>query len=416
MARISKTIEKLKQNLEIEDYILETEIENYDLHLLIKELNDGLSYILDKRDNDYITHSLEDIVIIVILGLFANCNNFVEIETFAKMHYKWLNKHLELNYGLPSISTIKRVISFINPKELEEMCNEVFFEFVKKIKVPIYNKPDITIEDIHSLDGKTANNSKRNTWNGTVKAINAMSAYSVREEKCLATEFIEDKTNEIPTGAKLLKRLNIKNVAITFDALNTHQELIDYITSNKGYYVAPVKDNNKTLKEDIELYFDDIYLIKKGNAKIIEEQEKAHNRHEKRTYIFSNDTDWIYQKEKWKGLKSIGTVIKEIDGKVVEKRYFISNIDAKHIEILSKIIRNEWSIENKLHYYLDTVFCEDQSKCYVENSQKNLNIMRKFVLGILKIVKDQYKKSMNLIRFQLSIDFEKELEKLLNLL
>ena len=59
-------------------------------------------------------------------------------------------------------------------------------------------------------------------------------------------------------------------------------------------------------------------------------------------------------------------------------------------------------------------FKEDKNKCYLENSQKNLNIIRKLCLSILKIVKDEYKLSMNSIRFLLSMDFENEFEKLIN--
>ena len=416
MAKIAKTLKELKENLEIEDYIEETEIENYDLHILTNEINEKASYLMDKREEEYIKHSLEDIVIIVILGLFANSNTFVEIEIFAKKHYEWLRNYLELSYGLPSICTIKRVIAALNPKELEEMCNHVFLNFIKVTQKPIYVKNGLKLMDINSLDGKTANNSKRNTIEGYIKPTNAMSAYSVVNEKCLATEFISEKTNEIPTSPKLLKRLNIKDVAITFDALNTQKDTIDYIVKNEGYYVAPIKDNQSILKEDLELYFQDLYLIKVGNAKVYEEIEKSHNQAEKRTYIFTNDIDWIYQKEKWSDLKSIGVLIKEINGEEKERKYFISNIKANHIEILSKIIRNEWSIENKLHWYLDMVFLEDKNKCYIENSQKNLNIMRKFCLGILKIVKSHYNMSMNSIRFQLSIDFENEIEQLLKLL
>lgn len=416
MAKFSKTLKELKENLEIEDYIEETEIENYDLHILINELNEEASYLMDIRELEHIKHSIEDILIIVILGLLANCNTFVEISVFAKVHYEWLKEYITLEYGLPSISTIKRVISILNPKEVEEMCNLVFFKFVKNTKETLYIKKDIKIKDIISLDGKTANSSKRNTYEKEIKEANAMSAYSIKNEKCLATEFISEKTNEIPTGPKLLKRLNIKDVAITFDALNTQKETIKYIAENGGYYVAPVKDNQSTLKEDIKLYFDDLYLIKTGNAKIIETTEKAHNQAEKRTYIFTNDVEWLYKKDEWKDLKSIGVVIKEIDGVEKERRYFISSIDAKYVDIISEIIRKEWSIENKLHWYLDMTFQEDKNKCYLENSQKNLNVIRKFCLGILKIVKVHYNMSMNLIRFQLSLNFEKELEQLLKLL
>ena len=38
-----------------------------------------------------------------------------------------------------------------------------------------------------------------------------MSLYSVKNEICVATEFIEEKTNEIPTLPELLKKVNIKN-------------------------------------------------------------------------------------------------------------------------------------------------------------------------------------------------------------
>ena len=39
-----------------------------------------------------------------------------------------------------------------------------------------------------------------------------MSAYSIKYKKTLATEFIDFKTNEIPTCPKLLSRLNIKDI------------------------------------------------------------------------------------------------------------------------------------------------------------------------------------------------------------
>ena len=51
-----------------------------------------------------------------------------------------------------------------------------------------------------------------------------MSAYSIKYNKTLATEFIDSKTNEIPTCPKLLARLNIKDTIITFDALNTQEK------------------------------------------------------------------------------------------------------------------------------------------------------------------------------------------------
>lgn len=416
MPRISKELQELKKILDIDEqeYLKEEDLESYDLHLLIKTFEEEAIYMDDKRHFSYVIHSLEEILITTILALMANCNTFVEIYIFAEVHYEWLKKYLTFADGLPSLSTFKRVISIINPRELEELCNEVFFKFIKAYdKDLLYKDVNIEIKDIYSLDGKTANSSNRNTRDGEISKTNAMSAYSVKYDKCLATEFICDKTNEIPTAPILLSRLNIENVIVTFDALNTQKETIKYIVNKKGYYVAPVKENQKSLYENINDYYTDETLLNNVKNKYIEE-EKSHNQYEKRTYVFTDDIDWLYKKSNWKDIKSIGVVIKEIDNVVVEVRYFISNLESKYVKLIANVIRNEWAIENKLHWYLDMCFQEDKNKCYLENSQKNLNIIRKFCLAILKIVKDKYKLSMNSLRLKLSMNFEKELEKLLN--
>ncbi len=416
MPRISKELQEFKKILELDEqeYLNEEDLENYDLHLLIKSFEEEASYISDKRHFSYVIHSLEEILITTILALMANCNTFVEIHIFAEVHYEWLKKYLTFSDGLPSLSTFKRIISIINPKELEEICNEVFFKFIKSYNNDLlYKDVNIEIRDINSLDGKTANSSNRNTRDGEIQKTNAMSVYSIKYDKCLATEFIGDKTNEIPTAPILLSRLNIKNVIVTFDALNTQKETIKYIVNKQGYYVAPVKENQKSLYENINDYFTDETLLNNVKNKYIEE-EKSHNQYEKRTYLFTDDIDWLYKKSDWKDIKSIGVVIKEIDNVVVEVRYFISNLESKYVKLIANVIRNEWAIENKLHWYLDMCFQEDKNKCYLENSQKNLNIIRKFCLAILKLVKDKYKLSMNSLRLKLSMNFEKELEKLLN--
>lgn len=416
MPRVSKELQEFKKILELDEqeYLNEEDLENYDLHLLIKSFEEEASYISDKRHFSYVIHSLEEILITTILALMANCNTFVEIHIFAEVHYEWLKKYLTFADGLPSLSTFKRIISIINPKELEEICNEVFFKFIKSYNNDLlYKDVNIEIRDINSLDGKTANSSNRNTRDGEIQKTNAMSAYSIKYDKCLATEFIGDKTNEIPTAPILLSRLNIKNVIVTFDALNTQKETIKYIVNKQGYYVAPVKENQKSLYENINDYFTDETLLNNVKNKYIEE-EKSHNQYEKRTYLFTDDIDWLYKKSDWKDIKSIGVVIKEIDNVVVEVRYFISNLESKYVKLIANVIRNEWAIENKLHWYLDMCFQEDKNKCYLENSQKNLNIIRKFCLAILKLVKDKYKLSMNSLRLKLSMNFEKELEKLLN--
>ena len=133
MPRISKELQEFKKILDLDEqeYLNDEDLENYDLHLLIKSFEEEASYTDDKRHFSYVIHSLEEILITTILALMTNCNTFVEIHIFAEVHYEWLKKYLTFADGLPSLSTFKRIISIINPKELEEICNEVFFKFIK---------------------------------------------------------------------------------------------------------------------------------------------------------------------------------------------------------------------------------------------------------------------------------------------
>lgn len=418
MAKKSKDLEMIVNIIKDEE-IDDIELLDIDAKFIYK-LNENASYIVDEREIGYVLHSVESILLSVIFAIIANCNTFVQIHLFIQKHFKWLNKHLSFDNGMPSLSTIKRVIAFINTKELELILLESIKDFLSNNK-PLYKKQYFEINDIKSMDGKTANLSSRNTTkDGKIKKTNAMSLYSLKNDCCEATEFIEKKTNEIPTGIDLLKRVNIKNSVLTFDALNTQKDTIGYIVDEKGYYVAPVKGNHSILEENIKLYFNDKKLFEEAKQKsYFCTTEKSHG-YEKREYIFTDDVDWIYKKSEWKDLKSIGVVIRTYQNEngdtITDKRYYISNLPIDNIELISNTIRGEWKIENNLHWYLDMVFLEDNNKCYIKNTQKNLNIIRKFALFILKRFKEQSNLSMNSIRFNICMDFENEIEKIINTL
>ncbi len=418
MARKSKELEKIISIFDEEDFI-EEEIGTIEVDAeFIMNIKENTIYITEERQIGKVLHDIEQILLGVIFAILAKCDTFVEIHLFMVHHYEWLDKHIKFENGLPSLSTVKRVIGFINPKQLEEVCVNVFKSYLKKNE-PLFRDGFFVIEDIKTMDGKTANSSDRkSSKNGTIAKMNAMSVHSIKNDYTEATEFIDEKTNEIPTGPMLLERINIEDSIIVFDALSTQTETIEYIINNNGHYVAPVKGNQKILEECIKEYFEDEELYRKSKEEnYYETKEKAHGRYEKREYIFTEDVDWIYKKSDWKNLKSIGIAkrtYEDSDGNLlIDVRYYITDMSGERIEIIAKAIRGEWDIENKLHWYLDMVFKEDDSRSFLENSQKNLNIIRKFCLGLLKLYKEEKKLSLNSIRHVLSMNFEKIIEDIL---
>ena len=80
----------------------------------------------------------------------------------------------------------------------------------------------------------------------------------------------------------------------------------------------------------------------------------------------------------WKGLAAICMVLSRrvVDGvESVEFRYYIGSFAGTADEYLGAI-RGHWGIENSLHWVLDVVFREDDSRHHAGNSGENLGLLR----------------------------------------
>ena len=134
----------------------------------------------------------------------------------------------------------------------------------------------------------------------------------------------------------------------------------------------------------------------------------------------TSNIKWLNSKDKWDKLKSIGVENKIITsaqtGEVKEEnRYFIISF-TDDIKTFADAVRKNWGVENNLHAPLDIVFKEDSNKMLEKNGAKNLGIIKRILLSILKFVQTYYKISLNLIRTNLSFDFENEIDNIFKLL
>ena len=100
-----------------------------------------------------------------------------------------------------------------------------------------------------AVDGKTL----RGAHDGQRQAPHLLSAVLHQQGIVLAQQKVADKTNEIPSIKPLLKGLNIEGAVVTADAMHTQTETARYLVEDKkADYVFTVKDNQPTLKQDIQ--------------------------------------------------------------------------------------------------------------------------------------------------------------------
>ena len=67
----------------------------------------------------------------------------------------------------------------------------------------------------------------------------------------------------------------------------------------------------------------------------------------------------------------------------MEHRYYISSLPA-NAERLAHAVRGHWGIENQVHWVLDMVFDEDQSRMRERNSATNFAMIRRIALNMLR--------------------------------
>ncbi|TWH58019.1 putative transposase YbfD/YdcC [Desulfitobacterium sp. LBE] len=339
----------------------------------MKELFKRIEQINDPRQAHKTKHKLMDIVVIVLFGMLGNADTWEEIQIFAVSHEELLRNYLDIPHGIPSHDTLQRVMGLITPETMggiqaawNDMLSRGEGEKLKKII---------------NIDGKTMRGSRVNE----TRALHVVSAWSKDDGVCFGQKTIQEKENEILAIPELLKTLSLKNSVITIDAMGTQTKIAEQIVNQKADYVLAVKENQANLYKDIALYFEEEEFKKgSGHTRTL---EKARSQMEKRDYYQSEDVSWLADKERWKGLKSIGMVVKTIEkqGKVTEeKRYYISSLPVQP-ELFAKAVRGHWAIES-MHWQLDVTFREDNNTTLDKNAALNLNILRKMCLPILKLL------------------------------
>ena len=186
----------------------------------------------------------------------------------------------------------------------------------------------------------------------------------------------------------MLETLDIKGATVTIDAMGCQVDIAEKILEREAHYLLALKKNQPSLYESVEEYFKWARTepIEKKQMKEYSYEEHEHGRHTYRKVEVCNDVSWIETVREWKRLSSIVCITRksEREGRETEETaYYISSREWEAEEV-AKCIQGHWTIENNLHWSLDTAFHEDDSKIFMGHSQENLSVIRKMAQKLLK--------------------------------
>jgi hypothetical protein len=202
-------------------------------------LFDLLCEFNDPRKRRGIRHKIQSVLATAICAVLAGACSFAMMAEWAAEQSKETLIRLGSKRGKPpSKRTYQRVFDSIDVAELDRQTGQWIANQLRL-------QPKVGL----ALDGKTARGSR----DGEVAAVQLLSAVVHGSGTVVAQVAVESKTNEIPKVEPLLNELNLKGVVVTADALHTQTKTATYLVKQKeADYVFTVKDNQPTLKQDIE--------------------------------------------------------------------------------------------------------------------------------------------------------------------
>lgn len=352
------------------------------LRLLLDHFGD----VGDPREAAKIKYPLREVLFLVTCATIAGCDDYDEIALWGEHHLDFLKGHSEYFFGTPKEDWLRVVLNRIDPA-LFEAC---FTAWATALR------PDGA--DLIALDGKTLRGSGDSA--AAQKPLHLVSAWASTQRLVLCQEAVDAKENECAAILAILQRLNLKGALVTIDAIATNPTVAEAITADGGDYVLALKRNQPTLHDEVARYFAD---PKTTGLPTVEITDKDHGRIETRRYSVSHDVEWLAGDRRYPGeprfhaLKALvmTTTTTEWRGKITqETRYFISSaLLTPHRA--AEAIRAHWGIES-LHWVLDMIFKEDQSRLRRGHGAHNMALVRRLAFNLVRAGKG--KKSIKTAR------------------
>lgn len=202
-----------------------------------------LSQVPDPRGRQGLRHPLSAMLASVVCAVLCGARSYGAI-------VQWLH--------LQPVATWHRLgFRRIPPKStcFEELLPRIPAEaFAEALSGWVRDGLELSLDEelsAASIDGKTL----RGTLTAHQKAVHLLSALDHKLGCVLSQMPVDEKTNEHKAAMQLLESLVLEGRVILGDAIFCQREVCEKIRAGGGHYFVVVKDNQPTLRQNIESAF-----------------------------------------------------------------------------------------------------------------------------------------------------------------
>jgi predicted transposase YbfD/YdcC len=279
---------------------------------------------------------------------------------------------------VPSYNTIRRTLENIEDGiEMQSYLNRFLHEAYGGM---------VTV--LVSIDGKAM---RGTIPTGQTQGVHLLAAYLPTEGIVLMQIAVETKENEISAAPKLLAMLDLKGRVVCGDAMFTQRTISVQILSQGGDYIWLLKDNQPTLKADVEQFFVPPRNAPGWKAPTMPQDQACstqagHGRIEKRVLTLIPDEVGYLD---WPGVAQVfkleRTVTQETTQKTTQETvYGLTSLTPTRTSArqLLQMTQQHWGIENGLHYRRDVTLEEDATRITNDRRAETMAILNNFIIGL----------------------------------
>jgi predicted transposase YbfD/YdcC len=339
-----------------------------------------LRQITDKREARGKRYPLSFILLLIILAKLSGEHKPKGIADWIKARRaEIVSAFKRERKTVPALNTIRRTLD--HAMSLEEL-ERFLLEYIRQ-----EHGGGQTV--LVTIDGKTLR--------GTIDQENKMglhllAAYLPEEGVTLMQLEVEKlKENEHVVAVSLLANLDLKGRVVCGDAMFTQRKLSVQILAQGGDYIWFAKGNQPTLREEIEMFFQTPQSNPGWHKEplpqdVYQQVEKAHGRLEKRTLTLIADEEAFLN---WPGARQVFRLERQFincaTGDTHRAIFFgVTSLPPERVSAqqLFTWTRQQWAIENGLHYRRDKTMEEDGTRFTSKPMAQAIATLNNFVIGL----------------------------------
>jgi predicted transposase YbfD/YdcC len=317
-------------------------------------------------------HRLTDLLAIATCAVIGGAASWEAIAEYGRTKVSFFRRFLALEHGIASPDTFERVFAKLAPGAFAQAFGRWMAAACEATGlVPV------------ALDGKSARRAKRNTATG---CLHVVTAWAAENRLVLGARPVEDGSNEVAAIPELLRTLDLSGAIVTIDAAGCQVENARIIREQGGHYLLAVKDNQPTLRAAVEAVFEracetDFAGVQSDGHEAV---EAGHGRREERYVMVIAAPEGL--PSGWPDVAAVVQVNREraVGGKNASTTHYYLTSYAGPAADIAGWVRGHWGIENGLHWVLDVVFREDDSRVRAGHAGANLAMLRRVAVALLK--------------------------------